>query len=308
MIISVDHGNRSIKTPNLLFTSGLIESEVRPGIVSDCIRWNGRYYSLTEKRISYMRDKTADDRFYVLTLFAIAKELERLGVRPENGPIEITLLIGLPPAHYGRQHAKFEQYFTRRHEIVNFEYNGKPISIRFAKVASYAQALAAAVTRYGEIKNHAVAYVIDIGGFTVDVLKFRHGKPDLAMVESFENGMLTLYNSISSQINSQFALHVEDSDIDAVIRGEETILAPEVQSVIRRMTGVFISDLYNFLAEHGIDVKTSRCVFAGGGGVLLKDLILESGVIPYPIFIDDIHANAAGYALLYRSEASGAKG
>ena len=27
MIISVDHGNKSIKTPNTLFTSGLISSE-----------------------------------------------------------------------------------------------------------------------------------------------------------------------------------------------------------------------------------------------------------------------------------------
>ena len=75
MIISVDHGNKSIKTPRLLFTSGLIESDTRPGIKTDCIFWNGKYYTLTEKRISYLRDKTEDDRFYVLTLFAIAKEL-----------------------------------------------------------------------------------------------------------------------------------------------------------------------------------------------------------------------------------------
>ena len=48
MIISVDHGNKSIKTPRLLFTSGLIESDTRPGIKTDCIFWNGKYYTLTE--------------------------------------------------------------------------------------------------------------------------------------------------------------------------------------------------------------------------------------------------------------------
>ena len=52
MIISVDHGNKSIKTPNLIFTSGLVESENRPGIKTDCIFWDGKYYSLTEKRMS----------------------------------------------------------------------------------------------------------------------------------------------------------------------------------------------------------------------------------------------------------------
>ena len=31
MIVSVDHGNKSIKTPNYIFTSGVIEAEDRPG-------------------------------------------------------------------------------------------------------------------------------------------------------------------------------------------------------------------------------------------------------------------------------------
>ena len=75
MIISVDHGNRSIKTPTSLFTSGVIASDNKFGIKSDYVFWEGKYYTLTEKRISYMRDKTEDDRFYVLTLFAIAYEL-----------------------------------------------------------------------------------------------------------------------------------------------------------------------------------------------------------------------------------------
>ena len=68
MIVSIDHGNKSIKTPTLLFTSGLVESTTKPGIQGDYIFWNGKYYSLTEKRISYLRGKTEDDRFYVLSL------------------------------------------------------------------------------------------------------------------------------------------------------------------------------------------------------------------------------------------------
>ena len=152
MIISVDHGNKSIKTPRLLFTSGLIESDTRPGIKTDCIFWNGKYYTLTEKRISYLRDKTEDDRFYVLTLFAIAKELELDGIMEPDEELDITLLVGLPPAHYGQLYSRFEQYFLRKREVVDFEYNGRYYSIRITKVVSYTQALAAAVTKYGELK------------------------------------------------------------------------------------------------------------------------------------------------------------
>ena len=68
MIISVDHGNKSIKTPNALFTSGLIVSEGLQGFKTDYICWNNKYYTLTEQRIAYLRDKTEDERFYVLCL------------------------------------------------------------------------------------------------------------------------------------------------------------------------------------------------------------------------------------------------
>ena len=232
----------------------------------------------------------------------IAKELELDGIMEPDEELDITLLVGLPPAHYGQLYSRFEQYFLRKREVVDFEYNGRYYSIRITKVVSYTQALAAAVTKYGELKKHAASYIIDIGGYTVDVLKLRYGKPDLAVVESFEQGVITLYNSIASQCNSQFALHLEDCDIDEVIRGEPTILPGEVQILIRKMANQFLTELCNFLGERGIDLKVSKCVFAGGGSMLLRSIIERSDKVGFPIFIDDIHANAQGYLLLYKSE------
>lgn len=298
MIISVDHGNKSIKTPNALFTSGLIVSEGLQGFKTDYICWNNKYYTLTEQRIAYLRDKTEDERFYVLTLFAIAKELERRKVPETLDPIDITLLVGLPPAHYEQLHSRFEQYFLRRREIVDFEYNGKYYSIRVSKVLSYPQAFAAAVTQFGTLKAHSVAYIIDIGGFTIDVLKLRSGHPDLAVVESFEKGVITLYNGIASKCNALYARILEDCDIDEVIRNQPTVLPGEVQQLIRTMTNDFLTEFYNFLRERGVDVSTSKCVFAGGGSLLLRGMIERGNKVAFPIFIEDIHANARGYELL----------
>lgn len=302
MNVSVDHGNKSIKTPNFLFTSGIIAQEDKPGLNVEYIFWDGMYYTLTEKRISYLRDKTEDDRFYVLTLFAIAKEMARQGLPESLDPVDITLLVGLPPAHYGRQHARFEEYFLRKRAVVDFEFNGEYRSIRIVKVVSFTQALAAAATRYAELKNYGVSYIIDIGGFTVDVLKLRNGRPDLEVMESFENGVITLYNAMKSKCNAQFARILEDCDIDEVIKNEPTMLPGEVQLLIRNMATDFLSEFYNFLREHAIDVKTSKCVFAGGGSILLRSMIERGGKVAFPIFIDDIHANAVGYQLLYQSE------
>ena len=302
MIISVDHGNKSIKTPHAIFTSGLVMSDGLQGFKTDYIGWNGKYYSLTERRISYLRDKTEDDRFFILTLFAIAKELEYRDVSETLDPIEITLLVGLPPAHYEQLHSRFEQYFLRRREAIDFEYNGKYYSVRINKVLSYPQAFAAAVTQYSTLKVHSVAYIIDIGGFTIDVLKLRFGRPDLEVVESFEKGVITLYNSIASKCNSQYARILEECEIDEVIRNQPTVLPGEVQQLIRSMTSDFLAEFYNFLRERGIDVSTSKCVFAGGGSLLLRGMIERGNKVAFPIFIEDIHANAIGYEVLYQSE------
>ena len=302
MIISVDHGNKSIKTPHAIFTSGLVMSDGLQGFKTDYIGWNGKYYSLTERRISYLRDKTEDDRFFILTLFAIAKELEYRDVSETLDPIEITLLVGLPPAHYEQLHSRFEQYFLRRREAIDFEYNGKYYSVRINKVLSYPQAFAADVTQYSTLKVHSVAYIIDIGGFTIDVLKLRFGRPDLEVVESFEKGVITLYNSIASKCNSQYARILEECEIDEVIRNQPTVLPGEVQQLIRSMTADFLAEFYNFLRERGIDVSTSKCVFAGGGSLLLRGMIERGNKVAFPIFIEDIHANAIGYEVLYQSE------
>ncbi len=74
MLISIDYGNKQMKTVNCLpFVSGLAESTTKP-FGSDILMYQNRYYTLSNQRISYKRDKTEDDRFFILTLFGIAQE------------------------------------------------------------------------------------------------------------------------------------------------------------------------------------------------------------------------------------------
>lgn len=115
MLVSVDHGNKQVKTTHALcapFTSGLRESATPP-FGGEVLQYGGKYYTLVDERIPYRRDKTEDERFFVLTLFAIAKEIEARGAY-SAGTIPIQLAAGLPPAHYGAQYQRFEQYFMGR--------------------------------------------------------------------------------------------------------------------------------------------------------------------------------------------------
>ena len=100
MLIAIDHGNKQMKTIHSRpFVSGLVESIARP-FGSDILEYQGKFYTLSNQRIPYKRDKTEDDRFFILTLFGIAEELH-LKERYGEEVVHVSLAVGLPPAHYG---------------------------------------------------------------------------------------------------------------------------------------------------------------------------------------------------------------
>ena len=79
MLIAIDHGNKQIKTVHTQpFTSGLIQGDT-PGFGTDCLAYQGKFYTLSVRRIPYRRDKTEDERFFILMLFAIAYKSKRWG-------------------------------------------------------------------------------------------------------------------------------------------------------------------------------------------------------------------------------------
>lgn len=75
LTIPVDHGNRNMKTAHFLFTTGLSSTDRKPAGREDFLETDGKYYVLSGKRIPYQRDKTQNERFSILTRFAVAKEL-----------------------------------------------------------------------------------------------------------------------------------------------------------------------------------------------------------------------------------------
>ena len=74
--------------------------------------------------IIYMRDKTQDIRYFVLTLFAIIKELEKASALSPSLTAE--LAAGLPPEHDSVLKDRFAAYF-KRGKPVRFSYKGRPI-------------------------------------------------------------------------------------------------------------------------------------------------------------------------------------
>lgn len=301
MLISIDHGNYAIKTVNHTFVSGLVEHTVKPPMTEDIMEYKGSYWTLSGKRLNYMKDKTQDERFFILSLFAIAKELESSGL---YSPIEnIDLAVGLPPEHYGVLKEKFADYF-RRTETIKFTYKDKPYNVIINNVMVFPQAYAAVVPHSSLVMNELRVFIVDIGGYTTDVLLLRNGKPDLQFCRSFETGIITMNSEIVRKVGTLYDMRIEDDHISAVLGGKETILPSEVKETITKATGLHAKDILDNLREHQVDLRSNPVIFIGGGSQLLRSFLENSPMVAKAHFIDSPNANAIGYKLLGQKKLS----
>ena len=52
MIVGVDNGNSNTKTQNFCFVSGLAEHSVKPPMTDEVLEYDGKFWTLTGKRLS----------------------------------------------------------------------------------------------------------------------------------------------------------------------------------------------------------------------------------------------------------------
>jgi len=291
-LIAIDHGNYATKTMNFNFTSGLITLASKNTIYNtDMIEYKNQIWAISNERIRYMRDKTQDDRFFILTLFSIAKELQFMNV---DSPLEaIDLAVGLPPEHYATLKNKFKEYFQRGK--VNFVYNNRPMTIMIQQVLVYPQAYAAVAARAESLVNYPRVFIVDIGGYTTDVLLIRNGVPDLQFCHTLEDGVITMYNPIIHRVNAKHNLLIDEDHINAILQGKTTHLPDDVIGSVMDSVELHGNDIINKLRELKVDLRSNPVIFVGGGSLLFKNQFGKSNLITHAKFEENSRANAIGY-------------
>ena len=304
--ISIDHGNRLIKTTQHIFPSSFLEDSYLPSIGGDALKYNGKTYTLVDQILPVQNDKTEDERYFLLTLFAIGKELanevELMNKLTPHDYIKVELLIGLPLQHYEIYKDKFRRYFSDRTDIIRYELNGRKYSIRIVGAQVFPQAYSAAITVYNKLEDSKIVNIIDVGGFTVDCLQLNNFKPNMALCTSLYWGVNTLFQSINDQARAKGGRDISTCIIEGILEGDPADLTEYSENRIKTVTSAALAHTNRMLAEigqKGFDLEEDKTVFMGGGAILLKDYILKTGKVKKPVFIDDVHANAKGYKLAY---------
>ncbi len=301
LIIGVDTGNRCIKTANNIFVAGVKDVKASDTLYKEVLVYNNCSYVLTTHRNNYMQDKTKTEDYFVMTLFAIQQELETRGAAYSDiESIPIVLSVGLPPRDFSRLKAEYIKYFSRGR--VQFQYKKRTYDITITLVDVYPQGIAAITADFAKIKSFSKAYIIDIGGFTTDIIEVNKGKFDPALCRSIDYGMIHFYNQVKHDIAAATGRILDEDQIDTMLETEKELNQHTsfVKQVEQTATD-FVANLVNKLLEFGVDVAISKGVFVGGGSLRLQKYIDSNPDITQPYFILDIAANAKGYESLTKA-------
>ena len=190
MIIGIDHGYYAIKTKQVCFPTGLMRYTYEPYTMQNVLQYRGEYYVCGTGRQTLVKDKTANDNYYLLTLAALAQEIRK---RKGERTAKVVLAAGLPLAGFGREKQKFKEYLFRKEQPVRFFYEGERYEIQIEDVKLFPQGYSALALYPEYLKDEPSVLLVDIGGWTVDLMRLDNAVPNAATCRSLELGVHSLH-------------------------------------------------------------------------------------------------------------------
>ena len=167
------------------------------------------------------KDKTRTEDYYLLTLAAIAREMD---CRNAERTCSVILAAGLPLTSFGRDKKKFRAYLLRDGKPVPFRYEGRDYTVTVRDVKLFPQGYAAVLTQT-ELLDEPSVIVADIGGWTVDLMRLDNRLPQRRHLPQLGiGGMIRCIDEISEQVRRVLGLSLTTAQIECVLRGDASSL------------------------------------------------------------------------------------
>lgn len=295
-IIGIDHGFRNMKTAHCIFQDRISRLPDAPDDLEGVLEYQGRCYTIFGEELSSaaVRKKTENESFYLLTLAALAKELQ---FRRINRCI-IRIAAGLPQKWHMGQKKEFKSYLWREKEL-SFRYEGQTFHVMIENVSVYTQGYAALFTS-GRLQEHLMDYcvVADIGGETIDIIPIENGKVRQAECKIDTHATIWLMNSIQERIETEFYETVPARMIlNCMNKNREYEGKGKYEKLILAELRRYADFVFTRLKEFRINLEATPIVWAGGGAALIQKFGHFDESFPFE-FITDLCANAKGYEII----------
>ena len=250
-----------------------------------------RFYSVGECRDAIETDKTENDNMFLQMLPSVGQAIVTRKLKAEQ---ELELGVGTPLKRYGRDAAKYHEYFMGRK--FGFLWNGNPYSIAVTRVEVYPQGYAAYLANYDKFAKYKELNVIDIGGGTVDAFLISGGMPITSSFVSLNMGVIILMNKCLDDLEPE-GIYISENQICSSVKEEENLhlKAELIDRVCRIQRDQYIKDLLYRLRERGFDFFVPT-LFIGGGAMLLIKFWEQYQI--HTVGCLDATANARAYEAL----------
>ena len=289
MVIGIDHGYGNMKTATRCFPSGVARYDKEPIFQNNLLVYNGMYYQIGEEHKEFCAEKTQDEDYYVLTLAAIARELDGKGMNRAT----VHIAAGLPLTWVATQKEDFQRYLLQN-EWVDFTFRNKDYHVEFAGAEVFPQGLSAVADRLRDFKG--VNMLCDIGNGTMNVMYINNGKPVPSKCFTEKYGTHQCMLAVRESLMQKFGTAVDDSVIENVLRFGTADIGEKYLSVIRSTATEYVSGIMRRLREHEYNPEL-MCLYVMGGGSCLVRNFGEYDKDRVTIN-DDICATAKGYEVL----------
>ena len=292
MIIGVDHGYSAMKTAHICFPSGIVRYEHEPYTNRGVLRIEGKYYVCGTGRQPLLRTKTENEQYYLLTLAAIAQEI-RFRKAPRKA--EVVLAAGLPLTSFGREKKNFRDYLLERKNPVVFEYEGELYEIRVLDVRLFPQGYSVVAMHPEIIRDEPSVLLVDIGGWTIDIMRLDNGVPNAATCRSLELGMIRCIDETKEQVRRDTGLSVTDAQVERVLTGKPCSMDEDARNIIQKQGRLYKESLLSAAMESGFDLKAIPVVMLGGGASVVKGNVSEQDSLCRVFALIDDKVNAEGF-------------
>lgn len=292
MNIGIDHGYYAIKTRHFSFPAGIAVYSHEPYTLQNTLEYGGKFYVCGTGRRPILRNKTENDNYYLLTLAAIAREIKQRG---ENTECSVTLAAGLPLAGFGREKKFFREYLLRSSQPVCFKFEGVPYKITIEDVKLFPQGYSAIAIHPELIQNEPSVLLMDIGGWTVDLMRLDNGVPNASTCRSLELGMIRCIDETKEQVRRDVGLSVTDAQVERVLAGKPCSMDEKARSIIRRQGRLYTERLLSAVMESGFDLKAIPVVMLGGGASVVKGNVSPQDGLCRVFALTDDRVNAEGF-------------
>lgn len=289
IIIGIDHGYGNIKTAHCCFKTGVVAYDKEPTFKNDLLVYDGRFYTIGEEHKEFIPDKMTDSDYYILTLAAVARELNIRKLTSAS----VHLAAGLPLTWVSEQKDSFRAYLLQN-EAADFSFRGVEYHVEFTGADIFPQGFSAVADRLREFKGTNM--LCDIGNGTMNVMYINECRPIQRKCFTEKYGTHQCMLAVRESLMRQFGVAVDDAVIERVIRFGTADIGEKYKTAITEAATEYVAGIFRRLREHEYDPELMRLYVVGGGSCLIKNFgEYEKDRV---IINDDICATAKGYELL----------